>query len=410
MPYLVLGYVVMLLYGSLYPFSGWTIPAAPLLSFLGSWPATFELADIVQNVLVYAPLGLFTVLWLVGTLRLRTALILATLSGVTLSFFIENIQQFIPSRVASTSDLVMNLLGTLLGGIAATFFTRETFSGAKLSEFRNQWFRAGSLPNIGLVTLGLWTLSQTSPLVPSLDIAHLRHGLSLLFHSLQTPGSIAVPDMLIYALYITGLGLLTFTIGYRDKPVFFLFVALIVFVLASKVLVEGRQLSLEALAGAFIAGFLLMPFRVIANSKVAASALGIVLITIGFTLSELTSISGSVKYAFNWIPFSGQMSSLNGLQNILEIFWPFFAIAYFTRYLTPSYRNDEVAFLGGVIVFATLFGLEWVQQNLSGRHGDITQVLIGLSGWVIPWRVRSSDCVMQNAVPAAAKVRKRGQV
>lgn len=406
MPLLVVGYIAMLLYGSLYPFSGWSIPAVPLFGFLGSWPATLGMADLVQNVLVYAPLGLLTVLWLVDSLSFWSALFFATLAGTTLSFIIESIQQFIPSRVASTSDLAMNLLGTLLGGMVAAFLTRETFSGARLLALRKQWFRSGPLPNIGLVTIGLWALSQTSPLVPSLDIAHLRHGLSLLFHSVQNPQSIVVSDMLTYALYITALGLLTFTIEHRHKPVFVLFMLLIMFVLTSKVLVVGRQLSLEALAGALIAVILLIPLRLIANRAVAVGVLGIVLIATGFTLSELTSIPGLEKNAFNWIPFIGQMASIAGLQDILDIFWPFFAIAYFTGYVTPVYQRDVAALLGGIIILSTLFTLEWFQQNLTGRYGDITQVLIGLSGWIIPWRVSSAGYARQNAVPAETEVRK----
>ncbi|MBI5430611.1 MAG: VanZ family protein [Nitrosomonadales bacterium] len=362
------------------------------------------MADIVQNVLVYAPLGLFAMIWLVGSMRFLPALIITTLAGTTLSFIIENIQQFIPSRVASTSDLAMNLLGTLAGGTVAALFTRETFSGAKLSELRNHWFRSGQLPNLGLISLALWTLSQTSPLVPSLDIAHLRHGLSLLFHSLKTPGGMVVPEMMSYALYIAGLGLLTSTIVHREKSALPPFLGLIVFVLMSKVLVEGRQLSLEALTGAFIAVLMLIPLRLIAHSVKVVCVAGIFFIATGFALSELTAVPGAGSYTFNWIPFSGQMSSLNGLQNILDLFWPFFAIAYFTRHITPDYQRDIAAPLGGVIVFSILFTLEWFQQYLPGRYGDITQVMIGLSGWIIPWYVSSTVNDEQNARSASVAV------
>lgn len=398
----------MLLYGSLYPFSGWVMPAEPLCGFLGSWPVRLEMADLVQNVLVYAPLGLLTVLWLVGNLRFWPALILTTLSGTAISFIIENIQQFIPSRVASTSDVLMNLLGTFLGGIVAAFLSPETFSGAKLSALRNQWFRTGPLPNVGLITLGLWTLSQTSPLVPSLDIAHARHGLSLLLHSLQTPENVMISAMATYALYITGLGLLAFTIEHRSKPVFVPFLILIAFVLLSKILVIGRQLSLEALAGAFIAVLALIPLRCIVKSGMAVCGLGITLIATGFTLSELTSIPGLEKNAFNWIPFSGQMMSLNGFQDILEVFWPFFAIAYFTRSVTPVYQRDVTAFCGGLIVLSALFVLEWFQQNLAGRHGDITQVLIGLSGWIIPWYIYAGN-VRKGTATTLTEMPERGR-
>jgi VanZ family protein len=187
MPFLVLIFIALIVYGSLFPFSGWTNSSVSLFSFLGSWPTVLEKADLIQNVLAYAPLGLFTVIWLMKSMRFWPALMRATLMGGVLSFVMESIQQFLPSRMASTSDLAMNLLGTFAGGLAAAFLTQKTFSGARFLDLRNHWLHPGILPNIGLITLALWMLSQTSPLVPTFDIAQLRYGLSLLFHSLQTP-------------------------------------------------------------------------------------------------------------------------------------------------------------------------------------------------------------------------------
>ncbi|MEO8407022.1 MAG: VanZ family protein [Oxalobacteraceae bacterium] len=403
MPFLVLIFIALIVYGSLFPFSDWTVPSAALFSFLASWPPVLEKADLIQNVLAYAPLGLFMVSWLIDSMRFWSALVLATLTGATLSFAMESIQQFIPSRTASTSDLAMNLLGTLAGGMAAAFLTHKTFSGAKLIALRNRWLRTGALPNIGLISLALWALSQTSPLVPTFDIAQLRHGLSLLFHSLQTPKNLIFSQTLTYAFYITALGLLTLTIGRNSKTIFAPFLFFIACILVLKVLVAGRQLSLEALMGAVLAVFLLLPLRRL-EKKSVVSVTGIVLIAAGFTLSELSAVPELPTYAFNWIPFGGQMDSLNGLQNILDIFWPFFALAYFARYMTLAYHRAEVAVFGGITILAGLFGLEWFQQNLPGRYGDITQVLLGISGWVIPWFPGSTDYASQDPAPPRYEV------
>ena len=390
MPLLIFIYVVMLLYGSLFPFTGWTLPEAPLSGFLLLWPSKLGLADVVQNVLVYAPLGLFVTFWLLGKFRFIPALIFATVAGTSLSFIIENIQQFIPSRVASTSDLLLNLLGTFFGGLLSSFLTPDTFTGSKVSKFRERWFRTGRVPNLGLIALCLWALSQTSPLVPSLDVSHLRHGLSLLFHSLRTPENIAPHDLLTYALYITGLSLLALTLAHPGKSIFLPFLILIVFVMSSKVLVEGRQLSAEALIGAVISVMFLFSFKSAGSRTVAVSVLGIIFISAGFILSELTSIPGQGTHIFNWIPLSGQMSSLSGLQDILELYWPLFAIAYLAICVTPNHKRDLTEIFGGIAAALILFILEWFQQFLEGRYGDISQVLIALAGWFTPWRLASS--------------------
>jgi VanZ family protein len=395
---LALVYAALIVYGSLYPFSDWSTPAVPLFSFILVWPSPLDKADVIQNLLIYAPLGIFVVTWLGGRMRFLPALLFATLAGSGLSFMMESIQQFLPSRVASMADLAMNAAGTFMGGLLAALLTRETLSGTRLLQLRDGWFRAGHLPNIGLVTIGLWALSQTSPLVPSLDVAHLRHGLSLLRQSLTHPQDINLVQATTYAFYIAGLGLLAGTLGHRGKPVIALFMALVAFMLACKVLVVGRQLSLEAVTGAVAAVLLLVSLRSL-TSKLSALA-GIMLIAAGFVLYELAPGSGLFTYPFNWIPFFGQMRSLTGLENILEMFWPFMAIAYFTRYLVPVYRRDETALCGSFVVLAALFLMEWHQQALPGRYGDITQALLGFSGWLIPWCIGFEDYISQR--PAAA--------
>jgi VanZ family protein len=399
---LVWVYTALLVYGSLFPFSGWAFPHTPLFSFLSIWPATLERSDIILNVLVYAPLGLFIVSCLIGTMRFAPALLLASLAGTSLSFIIENIQQFLPRRVESTSDLVMNMAGTILGGMIATFFSRETVSGAKLVAHRRLWFRTGTLPNIGLITLGLWALTQTTPLVPALDMSHLRHGLAVFYYALQEP-ELGIYETSIYALYITGLGLLAATIGQRGKPVILLFGVFIACVLISKMLIETRQLSLEALAGATVAFAVLLPFRRIAHNTVVLNIVGAAFIAAGFILYESVPVPGFPRYTYTWTPFSAQMVSLNGLQSILEIFWPLFALAYFTRSITLPHLWYKGAIFGGVMVCSTVFVLEWLQQYVPGRHGDITQVMLGILGWFIPWLINWKDHAQEPAAPAAAR-------
>lgn len=388
---LVLGYLGFIVYGSLYPFSDWREPTTPLFDFLHFNPNEhLDKADVVQNVLVYMPLGMLMVLWFKDKIQYLPALLCVTLVGTGLSFVLESIQQYLPSRVASFSDLAMNALGTCVGGILAAFLTRETVSGARIGRLRDAWFRAGPLPDIGLIAIALWVLSQTSPLVPSLDVGHLRQGLALLKRSIADFPNLNLAQTCIYALYIEGLALLAVTLKAPGRKIGLQYTLLVGAVLLCKVLVVGRQLSLEAMIGAITAAILLPCLRM-SNSK--AAIFGMVMVAAGFSFHELTSGDGAATYPFNFIPLVGQMASLSGLENILEMFWPFWAIAYFARYLTPLYRRDEVAWFGGGAVLVTLFLLEWHQQVLPGRFGDITQVLIGMLGWTIPWFIGERDYI-----------------
>jgi VanZ family protein len=396
MRFLVLIFIALIVYGSLFPFGGWVAPDAPLFRFLVSWPQVVEKADLVQNVLAYLPLGLFLVVLLMRSMRFRTAIVSATLAGAALSLAMECIQQFVPGRTPSPVDLMLNTLGTCAGGLCAVFLTAESFSGARLATIRNRWLRAGALPNIALVTLGLWALSQTSPLVPTFDMGQLRHGLSLIFRTLHSPANLNLSQAASYALFIASLGLLSLAVARHRDAMLRLFLLFIACVLALKIIIEGRQLSLEAVIGAVCAGLLLLLLRP-AKARAAIGILGIAFIAAGFTVSELASVPSSGSNAFNWTPFGGQMESLNGFQNILDIVWPFFAMAFFARYMTPYHRRDAVALFGGMIILGALFALEWWQQYLPGRYGDITQVALGLAGWIVPWCAKSADYANDDA-------------
>jgi VanZ family protein len=384
---LVLVFVVLIVYGSLYPFSGWSEPPAPLFSFLFASAARVEKADLVQNVLAYMPFGLFMVAWLMRSTRFGVALLTAAVAGGVLSLAMEAIQQFLPSRDASRIDLVLNIGGSVAGGLLASLLRGHTLGGPRLVALRAHWLRSGTLPNLGLAALALWVLSQTSPLVPTLDIGQVRHGLALLYRSLREPGSMQLAQLLSYACYLAGLGLLARSVTREGKPALLMFASLLACVLLLKIVVEGRQLSLEAVGGALAACL----FLLLAGRLRQVAWMGMLLTGAGFVISELAPGPDGMLYGFNWIPLVGQMRSLSGLQNILEIFWPFFAIAYFARLLTPLGHRQPVVVIGTAAIAAAVFWLEWSQQGLPGRFGDITQVLLACAGWIIPWTFAGPD-------------------
>ena len=60
-----LAYAALIVYGSLYPFSGWTTRGVRLFAFLIlDWSGHISRADLVTNVLAYMPLGLLLARWM----------------------------------------------------------------------------------------------------------------------------------------------------------------------------------------------------------------------------------------------------------------------------------------------------------------------------------------------------------
>ena len=139
-----LAYAALIVYGSLYPFSGWTTRGVKLFAFLlPELAGHLSRADLVTNVLAYMPLGLMLARWWRKRGGLLGAIAIPTLIGALLSFAMEFSQQFLPARVASLSDLVANTLGTVVGALMAGVMHGESLPWTIVMRRRDQWFRRG---------------------------------------------------------------------------------------------------------------------------------------------------------------------------------------------------------------------------------------------------------------------------
>ena len=119
---LVVAYVALVLYASLYPFHPWQDKGLPWLAFVTlPIPAPYlPRFDVWINVLGYIPLGFGIALAILrdANARLpRWALPLATLACLLLSFGMEFLQNFLPARVPSNTDWLLN---TCCGAIGAS--------------------------------------------------------------------------------------------------------------------------------------------------------------------------------------------------------------------------------------------------------------------------------------------------
>jgi VanZ family protein len=161
-------YVVLVVYASLYPFEGWRDQGLIPLGFvLAPWPQYWTAFDLWSNVLGYAPLGFLLAL---GVLRTRQgrgvagwagwAVIGATLAAGLLSLVMESLQAYLPMRVSSNVDWVLNTGGAWLGALAAAMLERL---GAldRWSQFRARWFVAEARG--ALVLLALWPCALLAP-------------------------------------------------------------------------------------------------------------------------------------------------------------------------------------------------------------------------------------------------------
>ncbi len=155
-------YAGLIVYASLYPFSGWRMPADNVFGFLLlPWSRWWTGFDLVANLLGYLPLGL-----LVFGARVRSgapvpsALTWAVLLGAALSLTMEVVQNGLPQRVPSNIDLLLNTLGAAAG--AALGLLVHGLGGVERWQLvRERWFIGRSAGGIALLLL--WPVGLLFP-------------------------------------------------------------------------------------------------------------------------------------------------------------------------------------------------------------------------------------------------------
>jgi len=162
----------LIVYASLYPFVGWRIPGVGPLDFLLlGWPRYWTTFDLVANLLGYLPLGFLLFVALVrGGRRAGAAAVLACAGGALLSLLMETLQNYLPHRVSSNVDLVLNAAGTAIGvAIGALLHWRGGI--ARWQKLRERWFVARSAG--GFALLVLWPVGLLFPTAVPFGLGHV---------------------------------------------------------------------------------------------------------------------------------------------------------------------------------------------------------------------------------------------
>ncbi|RRQ22852.1 VanZ family protein [Thiohalobacter thiocyanaticus] len=376
---LALSYSLLIVYGSLYPLSGWRVPATGWLPdrLLPGFSGT----DMVLNLLVYMPLGF---LW-AGYRRLRGGGVLlpVLLLAAGVSLLLEGLQHFLPGRTASGLDSLLNIMGAGLGAALQTGAQAGPLAWLRSRQAR--WLRDDSdtpLAAAGLAVL-LWVFIELSPLLPDLSPGGIRQSLLPLYNGLRNPALLDLHATFMRLGLVLAFALVLLQLLRPEQPRLRLLALLLPALLAARVLVSGRQLTLDVLLGTLLAlGVVLLLRR---RESVwpwfgAAAALA------GYLLAQ-TQVEASAArlHPFNWRPFSLQISHGFGLTDVAAQLWPFLVLGLCLR-LTPLARAGSLLLWSGMLAIAALsLGLEWQQRGLPGRQGDITDVILALLGWLLAW-------------------------
>ena len=153
----------LVIYASLYPFTGWTWPAGQPLSALLvlRWPRYHLGFDDWSNFAGYMPLGALVYASALRTGRRPLAAgLVAVLFSSALSWSMEFTQHFLPGRYSSLMDWALNSLGAA-AGLSLAIAVQSAGAGVRWSTVRENWFVPHS--GVALALLLLWPIGFLYP-------------------------------------------------------------------------------------------------------------------------------------------------------------------------------------------------------------------------------------------------------
>jgi VanZ family protein len=340
-------YLLLIVYASLHPFSGWRhFGISPLDYLFAPWPRNSSGFDVAVNVIGYSPFGFLCVALLHPRPRLRgaPAFAIAVLGASALSITLEALQNYLPTRFASNLDVLANVSGAAAGALAGLAFAPWLLHHGPFRRLRNAAFLPGTRVDIGLVLIGLWLFIQLNPitlLFGSGDLRDLvvppggRPRAPEFFVSIEAVTSAA--NLVVVALLLSAL------IAERRavRPAFLGLVAaaLVIKAGAFALLTRGDPFAwLTVGAQEGLAGGIALGLGAVALPRTVRLTLAAVLTMAATVLVNLAPANPYFTATLRlW--HQGHFLNFNGLTRLVSASWPFVVLGYL--FFLASRRGRE---------------------------------------------------------------------
>ncbi len=355
----LVAYLLLIIYASWFPFTGWRGSGLPPLTFLNVvMPRYWTGFDVMVNIIGYIPLGVLLVLSLLPRIRGVWAVLVAALLGLLVSGTMEAVQTYLPSRVPSNLDFFTNAGGALLGALIGTMGARSYLNQSKLYQLRQRWF-AGHASQ-GLVLLALWPLAQIYPIGYMFGHGQLlpifSDWLSAWFDtdidlvSMLRPGAAMsveqywLSETIITACGMTGAVLTMLCLLRRGAPRLFLIVGMLATALLTKALASSLLFTPDnafvwitpGAQGGFLIGLIMLSGLAFAPAT-AQRRLAMVCLILSLLVVNTIPINPYFMATLQgWV--QGKFLNFNGAAQFLSLGWPFFALWFL---LLPSHKLNR---------------------------------------------------------------------
>lgn len=335
--YLLVAYIALVAYATLYPLTGWRDPGPGALAFLAApLPRYVTSFDLAVNFLAYVPLGLLAVAALRPPLSVRAAMVVAALAIFLLSLGLEALQSYLPARIPSNLDLAINTAGALGGAVAAILLERRLGGRRAWRTVRDTLFQEGHTTDAGLVLLALWLVSQLNPETLLFGAGDLRELFAAPTTQAYPPALFVRVEALVAGANLFAVALLARLLVSPGPRALVFVLSLIAAALAVRsiafgVLLSPRDAFAWATPGALIGlgtglSLALFALRLPRSLSVALAGLALMAATTVVNIApENPYLTQSLS---EWR--QGHFLNLNGLTRIVSAAWPFAAVFYLT--------------------------------------------------------------------------------
>ncbi|RFP07950.1 MULTISPECIES: VanZ family protein [unclassified Duganella] len=356
----LLAYVLLIVYASWFPFSGWHNQGLSPLIFLEhtTMPRYWTKFDAITNVVGYMPLGTLIVYSLYPRFKGIVAWLMATASGVLISGLMEGVQTYLPSRVSSNLDFYTNAAGCALGAVIGVLTVSRLLDRSQLQRLRQAWFAPHA--SQGLVLLALWPLAQMYPQSFLFGLGQLlpilSEWLSQLLDTEIDLASYVRPDAIltveqywlsetiITACGMVGAALTLLCLLRKPAPRGLLVAAMIGAAIVVKALATALLFSPEnafvwvtpGAEGGFLIGAIMLAGLTFAP-HVAQRRLAVTTLLLSLVIVNTTPANPYfVATLQTWV--QGKFLNFNGAAQFLTLLWPFFAVWFLWL---PSHKLNK---------------------------------------------------------------------
>ena len=353
--------VAVIYYGSLYPFELRTLenPRQAIAYLLGTTGEWDKAGDLVSNILLYIPCGLFGMLALKDRCGTAVAIVAAILAGTLISCSVEFLQCYAEYRNPTFGDIYANAIGSAVGAVSGIFANRHV-RPAWLAPLLNH-------PRSALL-LALWLGGRLYPYAPTIDLHKYWRALKPLFLSPTLPPMdmfrYGVMWLLIAALIHSCYG------AQRWKWLFPLFAAGF---FAARVLITDLVVKPADLLGCALALVLWLGFFARLHARYLLLSLPYLALLLAILLAPF-SFSDVQFRDYGWIPFKSLMHGSIGVN--VQSFCEKSALYGGMIWLLArgGFSFTAATLLTSLLVFIA----SYMQTFLPGRSAEITDVVICL--------------------------------